>query len=189
MPNYLMELIVLRLCSVVLILFSIVLAPILRYDEVVFGAQPPPLPIVNYSRSVGFQYCAQLCSNPFRSYSPFFRDLGILFQYTCSRSTTGVRLPLPHCEFWSRNRLNQLGFICALLCSSNPSIVLASFPGFRHLLMYAWGQWPKFEMLSLSLSFHLFVSVCVPVCLLSFSLSLSLTHTYTHTYTSPFTCL
>jgi len=30
---------------------------------------------------LGFN-CVQLCSNPFRSYSPSFRDLGIFFQYT-----------------------------------------------------------------------------------------------------------
>jgi len=38
---------VLQLCSIVLILFLIVLAPILRYEGVVFGAAPLTF-IVNY---------------------------------------------------------------------------------------------------------------------------------------------
>jgi len=58
MPNYL-ESIVLQLCSIVLILFPNVLAPILRCEEVVFGAQSP---IANFEMkmvwSVGFQLCS-----------------------------------------------------------------------------------------------------------------------------------
>jgi len=86
--------------------------------------------------------CAQLCSIPFRSYPPSFRDLGTFFQYILLRSTTEVHLPSSpslHCEFWSRNRrnrLNQLGSNCAN-CPSQQlfSILLVSFPRFRHFLI------------------------------------------------------
>ena len=95
-----LELIVLQLCLITLISFSIVLTPISKYKEVVFGAQPHRCEFrgENGLDQLGFN-CDQLCSSYFRSYLSHFRDLGI-FQYIYVWDQS--YLPPPHCQFWSR---------------------------------------------------------------------------------------
>jgi len=81
-----------------------------------------------WPQSIGFL----LFSTVQQSYS---WDLSISFQYVHMRSTTRIRLPSPsHCEFWSRNCLNQLYFNCAQVCSYH----------FRSCIMYPWDQQRKF---------------------------------------------
>ena len=84
--------------------------PISRYEGVVFGVQRE-FRDENGLNQLDFNY-AQLCINHYKSCSPPFRDLSILFQYLPMRSITEIRLPShSHYKSWFRNSLNQVSIV------------------------------------------------------------------------------
>jgi len=125
--------------SIVLILFPIVLAPILRYEGVVFRVHPPLLRILEWkwSWSVEVQLCS-IVQQSFLIVLALFLRFGHLHIICHLMSMTKVRLssPSPLLLWILVSKLSQsIGFQLCSIVQQSFSIVLASFPRFGHLLI------------------------------------------------------